>query len=259
MYNFPELKYESFCKVCQLRDSHPQILAYIHKLRIEENKGWSFILNEIKSLGVEDVHLPSMSSIRRHFLKLHVDISKYQWDPDALSVKSRILSSSRLNKDYKELVKRRENVRTPIQDIRTELDTLWDMQNTMLDLSSRMDTDFNVFFNEAGGVNKDAVNAWVNLINANRQVISEIRKIRESEQLTSFILQRLLITYTKRIGTPILDFVFEMAQELKQLKGSQRIQDRAEYFLNEGFLSLLVDTADETLSDIRSEFKLPNR
>jgi len=256
---FPELEYESACRVCQLRDSHPHILHYIHKLRIEDNKGWSHILDEVKLIWNDENDPPSMSSIRRHFINKHVNTANYIWPTESKSVKARILSSHRLDKDSSELVKRRENVRTPLQDLKSELDTLWNMQNTMTDLSARMDADPRSFFSESGNVNKDALNAWVNLLNANRQVISEIRKIRESEQLTSYILQKLLIKYTKKIGNPISDFIFEMAQELRQLEGSQYLQARAEYFLEEGFMQLLIESADESLTDVRSEFKLPSK
>lgn len=256
---FPELEYESACRVCQLRDSQPNVLSFIHKLRIEENKGWSHISDQIKLIWQGDSEPPSMSSIRRHFVNKHVKTVNYIWPSEARSVEARILSPLRIERDSKDLVKRREQVRTPVQDLKSELDTLWNMQNTMTDLSNRMDADPRSFFTESGNVNKDALNAWVNLLNANRQTISEIRKIRESEQLTSFILQKLLILYTKKIGNPISDFIFEMAQEIRQLDGSQYLQARSQYFLEEGFMQLLVESADESLSDIRSEFKLPSK
>lgn len=256
---FPELNYESACRVCQLRDSYPDVLTLIHKLRIEENKGWSYIFDQVKLIWRGDGDPPSMSSIRRHFVNEHVKTSNYVWPNDSKSLEARILSSFRIERDSKDLVKKREQVRTPVQDLKSELDTLWNMQNTMTDLSVRMDSDPRSFFTENGNVNKDALNAWVNLLNANRQTISEIRKIRESEQLTSYILQKLLILYTKKIGNPISDFIFEMAQEIQQLEGSTYLQERSKYFLDEGFMQLLIESADESLSDIRSEFRLPTK
>ena len=60
-------------------------------------------------------------------------------------------------------------------------------------------------------------------------------------------------------NNPISDYIFEMAQELRQLGGSQYLQARTEYFLEEGFMQLLVESADEALTDVRSEFKLPSK
>lgn len=256
---FPELKYEPACRVCQLRDLQPNVLSLVHKLRIEENKPFGYIHEQIKLIWQGDSPPPSMSSIRRHFINKHVELSNYVWPDESKSIENRVLSKIRIERDAKDLVKRREQVRTPVQDLQSELDTLWNMQNTMTDLSNRMDADPRSFFTEGGNINKDALNAWVNLLNANRQVISEIRKIRESEQLTSYILQKLLILYTKKIGNPISDFIFELAQEIDQLDGSQYLKERARYFLDEGFMSLLIESADESLTDIRAEYKLPSK
>lgn len=256
---FPELNYQSACKVCQLRDTHPNILRYIHKLRLEENKGWSAIVEEISALWNDAEPPPSMSSIRRHFLNDHVTLSRYVYPKDGSRSSSKILTEARLNIDHNEISSKNPKLRSASSQIKTELDTLWIMQETLKEVFVQIDGDKSSLYTEDGRLNKDAFTVWSNLANSTRQIITELKKLRQSEELTSLILQQTLIRFAKKISVPIRNTVLELAQEVYHLEGSDAIQSRAAYFLDEGLYYLVADSADEVIADIRNEYKLASK
>lgn len=247
------VKFVSSCRICQLSKSHPHEYSQISALVMDGTSIMQVYDVYLDLTDVNDLPEASYKTLCNHFNKhltmeaaVAVAVAKKEKTPD--KVDRKLVSNKAIEQvdlgnfdEYKELCKLYVAFKNVSDKIYEYTNSLQKDQADSVDKWSQA-----------------KIGTFVQMVNTQRSILSEIAKMRQSDKLVAVAAQFILEQYTRSILTKIQE-EFDMTSAFMKRHGvpGEDIEDY-ENLIKSRMSNILVNEAESAMNLTKKEFKLPN-
>lgn len=245
----PKMRISTKCKVCKVFKFDSGIFNEIHTLRFKNN----YILEDIsKELEVKLAEknypkdlIPNIQNLSMHF-RLHIPVEKI--------VQYKIQTRKKLTSKAKE-------ERAVSDETKNQANALVDGKIELYDRLENLYDILNERFQSFDKVNNHVMNAnnydgYSNITKELRSMVSDLNKMKQSEQLVKTVVGVAFSTYTTKVFQEVLKEIEKIKVVLKVYIRDRNTVDSLINGMESNIGSYFIEASKETLEAVKAQFKL---
>lgn len=247
------IRFTASCRMCKLSKSHPHIYNQISALVMDGTSIMQVYDAYLDLTDVNDLPEASYKTLCNHFNKhltmeaaVAIAVAKKEKVPD--KVDRKLVSEKEVAQvdlgnfdEYKELCKLYVAFKNVSDKIYEYTNALQKEQTDSVDKWSQA-----------------KIGTFVQMVNTQRSILSEIAKMRQSDKLVAVAAQFILEQYTRSILMKIQE-EFDMTSAFMKRHGvSTEDVEEYENLIKSRMSNILVNEAESAMNLTKKEFKLPN-
>lgn len=124
--------------------------------------------------------------------------------------------------------------------------------------ASAMNDDGRAFLDARGGYNTRALATWKSLISEARQILEGLSKMRNTDKITSYILEKHTRDFSQMVAAALGKSILDIIDALDASSDRDDVKRQLTKLVNRGVPSMFRDAAHATLTSSKEEFGLLN-